>query len=127
VGKPGPTLPLVHAETREARLHTLRECRRAAARIGEDEHADGAGLSVTERLQVEGLGRRGLPAKRVDDGVERSPRLSAEECERDVKALHMSPGGEMSRAPAAEGGGHVVRNLEREEEPDPVIASDGSR
>jgi hypothetical protein len=119
-------LALVHTETFETALHAIRERCCPPTRIGEDEHADRASLPVAERLEFEPLGCTGLPRKDRGDRRHRRAGLCPEKGERDVEALDRSTTTEVALAPTNELDDNIVRDLERDEEPDPVIALDGS-
>ena len=131
MGKPRPALRGVHPELLETALQPTGERRRLAAPIGEDEHADGARLPVAHRLELERSRRGSLVAQRAQDRLEGAPRLSAEEGQRDVEALHppdvCSPMRGVQLAPADELRDDVVGELERQEEPEAFISIDGSR
>lgn len=124
--QPGAALALVHAKALESELNALRERGPATGRIPEDEHADGPRLAVAHRLEEKrrGLGR--LTPEDVDDRLERTPLLAPEERERDVEAGDV-PSGEVLPAPVDERLDGPGRELQRKEEPDPVISPDGSR
>ena len=120
--QPWAALALVHTETLETALHAVRERRGPPTRIGEDEHADRASLPVAQRLEHERLGRSGLSRQDLGDRRHRRAGLRSEKGERDVEALDRSTAIEVVLSPANELDDDVVRNLERDEEPDPVIA-----
>jgi len=126
VRQPGAALPFVDAEPLESELYALCEGRCPAAWVGEDEHADRARLAVPHGLEEELLGGSRLPVQDVDDPLELATRPRAEKGKGDVEALDGPAGREVRLAPSDELGDHVLRELEREEEPDPVIALDGT-
>ena len=119
--QPAATLPFVDAEALETELHALGEGRRSAARIVEDEHADRACLAVAHGCQQERLGCSCLPAEHGHDPLELAARPRAEESEGDVEALDGSSARKVLLAPGHKLDDDVLRELEREEEPDPVI------
>src|SRR4029450_2402301 len=104
----------------------LCEGRCPAARIGEHEHPDRARLAVPHGLEEELLGGSHLPVQDVDDALELATRPWAEKGQGDVEALDGPAGREVPLAPFDELGDDVLRELEREEEPDSVIAHDGT-
>ena len=124
--QPWAALALVHTESFETALHAIRERRCPPTRIGEDEHANRASLPVAEGLEHEPLGRSGLSRQNSGDRRNSRARLCSEKGERDVEALDRSTATEVALAPANELDDDILRNLERDEEPDPVIARDGS-
>ena len=119
--QPRAALPLVHAETFEIVLYAIRERRCPPTRIGEDEHADRAGLPVAQWLELEPLRRSCLSRQDLGDRRQRRAWLRSEKRERDVKALDRSTVSEVALSPANELADDVGRDLERNEEPDPVI------
>lgn len=126
MGQPRAALALVETKPFETALYAIRERRCTPTRVGEDEHADGASLPVAQRLELEPLGRCGLARQDRADRRHRRARLRAEKRERDVEALDRPTPIEVALAPADELHHDIVRNLERDEEPDPVIGADGS-
>jgi len=127
VRQPGTALALVHAEALETELDALCERGRPTGRIGEDEHPDGLRLAVADRLEEEWLGLRRLVSKDVHDGPELALRPTPEKRECDVEAGDGSATREVLLSPADEGLDRVIRKLQREEEPDPLISLDGTR
>ena len=129
--EPWAALRSVQPEPLETTLQPAGEGRRPPARIVEDEHADGAGLAVAHGLEVERIRPGCLLAERMQDGLERAPWPSAQEGERGVEALDGAcgtlPSAEVLLDPANELRDDVVGKLEREEEPETVIALDGNR
>jgi hypothetical protein len=126
VREPWAALALVHAELLEATLDTLCELRRAPAGIRQDEHADRAGLAIPHELELERLDRLCFAAQEIGDRLHQGTRLRSEERERDVEGLENSTAAEGAPSPPDDLGADVVGHLEGEEEPDPVIAADGS-
>ena len=125
-GSHGRALALVHAEVDESCLHAIGERRGAAARIGEHEHPDGPGLAVAHDVELERLGRRSLTAQELGDRLDHGGRLRSEERQREVVAVERAPSSEVPISPAPELLRDLVRHVESEEQPDPVIAADGS-
>ena len=129
--KPWAALRGVQPEPLQTTLQPAGKGRRPSARVGEDEHADGARLAVAHGLELERIRRGGLLAESMEDAFERAPWPSAKKRERDVEALDgacgILPGVEVLLDPANEFGNDVVGKLEREEEPETVISLDGSR
>ena len=128
--KPWAALRGVQPEPLQTALQPACEGRRPPARIGEDEHADGARLAVAHGLELERIRPGRFLAESTEDAFERTPGPSAQERERDVEALDgacgIRPCAEVL-APANELRDDVVGKLEREEEPETVIFLDGSR
>jgi len=131
VWKPGPALRRVHPEPLEATLQPMGQRRGPAARIGEDEHSDGARLPVAHGFELERVRRGGFIAQCAQDRVEGAAGLPAEERQRDMEALdgpsRRPPAAEVLLAPPDELRDDVVGKLECEEEPEAVISLDGSR
>src|SRR5581483_7715662 len=129
VRKPGAPLAAVDAERLEPLLDVVCECRRAPADVGEHHHRHGPRLAVAvDSEPVVALRRRG-GAERVDDRGQLGRRAVAEEGERDVQvvARHDAEAGrERAGLPAREIVEHVVRELQREKEPETLIAPDAS-
>ena len=87
VRQPCAALALVDAEVLETPLHAIGERCRMPARVGENEHADGARLSVAHGREHERLGRRRLAAHDLGDRAHVRARLRTEKGERDVEAV----------------------------------------
>lgn len=117
----------VHAELLEAVLDARGERRGGPGGIGEHEHAHRARLAVADDLELERIGRGGLPHEQPDDRLEDAARLRSEKRERDVMRPDRPPGNQMPGGPTRELRGDDVWELEGEEEPEAVIPLDASR
>src|SRR5207302_8879911 len=95
VRKPRTCLSPVEAQLLQASLQAVREPRRLARRVLEDQHSDRSGLAVAHRHERERGGCCGRLAQGADDGRELGAPPGAETGERDVKAVHDSASGEL--------------------------------
>ena len=126
MGKPRTRLSTVAAESLETGLNPICQPRSVPRGILEHEHPDRPGLAVAHRGERERSGCRSLLAERLDDVAELGERANTEERKSDVKARRRATPDELLLPPLDELGDHVVRHLEREKEPGPLIPLDGS-
>lgn len=122
VRQPSPLLPLVDAEPLEAPENTACKPFRTAAFIGEDDHADTAGLPVANRLEHGWLDLLGGLACRLGDIKQALGRCPAEEGHGDMEVLRrdkpeVAAADELVPLPVDEAGDRVVRQEQRDEEP----------
>ena len=124
--KPRSRLGLVDAEPIQPLMKAGRQPGPTAARVLEDEHADGAGFAVAHRVEHE---RRGLAsglAQCPENALEVRARPRAEEGEGDMEALDGAASGQVLLSPVDQSVDNRVGELEGEEEPEPFIPADGS-
>ena len=123
--QPATPLPVVHAEVLEAALDALGEISRASTSVIEDEHPHGARLAIHARLEHEWLRCRRAVTQDVEDLCEPGAWLGTEERESDVERVDAAPDRQVLSAPLRERRCDLIRNLEGQKEPDPLIALDG--
>ena len=130
--EPGALLGLVDADPLEAPMEILGEPGGALRFIRPDEHPDAACLSVADRCEPRLLRRGGRLPERVCDRVQLTMWTMSEKGQSDVQALPREDaigirGREYGLLPLhqpVEGG---FRQAKTDEEPNTIIAADGSR
>src|SRR5690349_10927752 len=123
--QPGPPLAATDAELLEPLLDVVCEQARAAAPVLEDEHAHASRLAVASGCEADLACPSSRVAERADDRLELPGGAVPEEGERDVQVLapHETDVRQLLALPALDLVEGVVRQAQREEEPEPFIAA----
>jgi hypothetical protein len=129
VRQPGPIFAAVDAEALQPSLDVPGEPSRAAPLIFEDEHADASRLAIPRGRETNFGRPAGSIAQRTGDRLDLSRRPVPEEGEGDMQvfARHHTHARQLLALPVADLVEDVVGQAQREEEPEPFIATHATR